>query len=131
MIDAALMVGERLVAMRRLDSPRPFLFYHISTMLSLSNSSTAFSSDDTTTYNGYPYEFESQHIRFKRARKIGIDAYEYQFDYVQPRPMQFTFTESIQLGEREPDENVNLHRLAKKCRRRRKVIKLLKAYFRR
>ena len=129
MIQAVLMIGDRLVRIDSFDRPIPFLRYHFRT--SISPTLTTVDDISTSTYTSWDYEFSTQEITFTLARRIGFDTYEYQFDHVASNQrFGFAIQDRIEVPAQEPTGQVNLNILAKKCKKRPRVKKLLLAFLR-
>jgi hypothetical protein len=89
------------------------------------------SSSTTPTYMEQP--LFNQEMVFEKVRRVGFDDYEYQYKEDYHRTNQqfvFTFSDRITGGFQEPDENVNLKKLKKKLRSKKKMKELLLKYFR-
>ena len=130
MIRAVLMIGDRLVRVDNLASPVPYVRYHIHTAIS---PYVAYTNDDvSTSYTATiaDQNFSRQEIVFRLARRIDLDVYEYQFEHVESNnTFAFQMNDRVEPGE-EPAGKVNIERLAKKCKKRKRVKSLLLKYLR-
>jgi len=131
MIRALLMIGDRLVRVDNLRSPPPYVRYHIHSMISpyvAAYTNDSISTSDTSTWAAH--DFSRQEIVFHLSRRVGYDVYEYQFEHIESNnTFEFQINDHIEPGE-EPAGKVNLERLAKKCKKRKRVKKLLLKYLR-
>jgi len=126
MITAVLKLGDAILKIEQYDAPRDNLRY-------LVQSSYLRQDAWSPTITDLDYQkFFIQEMIFKLDKMVGCDVYEYQYVGVYaPKNQKFIFRiDNFFTGDfQEPDENVNLGKLKKKLRNKKKMRDLLIRYY--
>jgi len=104
LIEAILMIGDRLVGIKEMPTPLSAIRFCVALMAEpLYSSSSIY--DITSTV--YPSTVFSQYLIFKLHRRIGYKQYEYQYDHIQTNErFAIQIHESFEFLQ-EPNEKIN------------------------
>ena len=116
------MCGERLVAIKEIDRPTNSLVYGLNTMVT-----PTLRQDDGPSVMAA--DFSTQVMIFRNVRRVGIDSYEFQYEYSRSnQSFAFEMTETIEFEEPTPE--VNLDKLKAKVKSGADIKKLITTYLR-
>jgi len=126
LIEAILLIGDRLVNIFKTEQPLEYLRFYVSMMAQPIDFTSTANFDVSATAS----TVFCQNIIFRLSRRIGYNRYEYQYDHVETNEkFRVSIQENVQFL-REPNEKINLNILRQRFRSKEKMTELLLRYYR-